>query len=128
MPWLSRFGGVVDDEDVCVTELPLVESEGPDVLGVGEEEEILGVLIVAFALDIDDIRVRVSVGVVVMAARVAEYALHSFVPAVYACCKSAALQAATKHSPTASAARLHWQETSLGAQPATEIAETRQDV
>jgi hypothetical protein len=111
---------VVDDEGVRVAELPLVESEGPDVLGFSEVYEVFDVLIVTFET------LACNVGNV--GGRVAEYALHRFVPTVYACCKSAALQAAIKHGETAPAPILHWQETSLGAQPAAEIAETRQDV
>ena len=60
--------------------------------------------------------------------RDAEYDLHKSVPTVSACCKSEALQAAIKHGPTMAALRLHWQDTSVGAQLAAEMAESRHDV
>ena len=60
--------------------------------------------------------------------RDAEYDLHKSVPAVSACCKSVALQAAIKHGPTIVGLRLHWQDTSVGAQLAAEMAESRHDV
>jgi hypothetical protein len=58
----------------------------------------------------------------------AEYEEHIAKPAVSACCKSVALQAPVRHGPTTAALRLHWQGTSVGVQPAAEMADSKHDV
>lgn len=50
------------------------------------------------------------------------------VPTVRAICRSVALQAPIRQGPTTAAERPHWQETSVGAQLAAEMADRRQDV
>lgn len=132
--WLSGFRELVGDKDGCVAELPLFERVGLDVLGIGKEEEkeVPGVLIVALALDAANVGVGVGVAIFVMdivvAVRLAENPLHRFVPAVYACCKSAALQAPIKQFATAEAGKAHWQATSDEPQLAADIAESKHDV
>jgi len=59
---------------------------------------------------------------------VAEYEEQSARPTVRACWRSVALQALVRQGPTAPADRPHWQGMSVGAQPAAEMAERRQDV
>ena len=59
---------------------------------------------------------------------VAEYEEQSARPTVRACWRSAALQAPRRQGPTTSEGRPHWQGMSVGAQPAAEMADRRQDV
>lgn len=58
----------------------------------------------------------------------AEYEEQSARPTVRACWRSVALQAPVRQEPTAPAERPHWQGMSVGAQPAAEMADRRQDV
>ncbi len=98
---------LADKEDICVAELPLVKGGElivAEVVGAAEEVE-LGLVVVAFALEVDC--VKVGAGVLVALVRDAEYDLHKSVPTVSACCKSVALQAAIKHSPIAARLILH---------------------
>jgi len=58
----------------------------------------------------------------------AEYEEQSARPTVRACWRSVALQAPVRQEPTGPAERPHWQGMSVGAQPAAEMADRRQDV
>jgi hypothetical protein len=58
----------------------------------------------------------------------AEYEEQSARPTVRAFWRSVALQAPVRQGPTAPAERPHWQGMSVGAQPAAEMADRRQDV
>jgi hypothetical protein len=59
---------------------------------------------------------------------VAEYEEQSARPTVRACWRSVASQAPMRQGPTTSEGRPHWQGMSVGAQPAAEMADRRQDV
>lgn len=89
-------------------------------------------LIVTPVLDAANVGVGVGVATfvvdIVVAVRLAENPLHRFVPTVYACRRSVALQAAIKQFATAEAGKAHWQATSDVPQLAAEIAESRHDV
>ncbi len=84
------------------------------------------------ALDAANVGVGVGVTIfvvdIVVALRLAENALHRFVPIVYACCTSAALQALIKQFATAEAGKAHWQAISDEPQLAADIAESKHDV
>ena len=58
----------------------------------------------------------------------AEYEEQSARPTVRACWRSVGLQAPVRQVPTSPADRPHWQGMSVGAQPAAEMADRRQDV
>ena len=59
---------------------------------------------------------------------VAEYEEQSARPTVRACWRSVGLQAPVRQGPTTLGSRPHWQGMSVGAQPAAEMADRRQDV
>lgn len=88
----------------------------------GEDEE--RVLVACVDADVDGGDVRAAAALEAFA----EYEEHSTSPADTACDRSVALQALSKHGPTTAADKPHWQGTSVGAQPAAEIAESRHDV
>jgi hypothetical protein len=113
---------LAEDEDVCV---PVPENDGAGV--VENDEELLGLelVLVEEGVELD------WVGVGMLLVRDAEYEEHRLSPTCSAMFNSVALQELIKHSKPTDAMTdcpvPHLQATSVAAQPATEIAETRHD-